>query len=85
MNFTDLLALAQHYGSAPDALWVNGDFTFDGTVNFQDLLILAQNYGQMQSDAVVAAQAVTPVPEPASMAFPMAAALGFGLCRKRRT
>ena len=44
VNFSDLLLLAQHYGSA-DATWDQGDFDYNGAVGFSDLLKLAQNYG----------------------------------------
>lgn len=43
VNFDDLLALAQSYGSAGG--WRQGDTNYDGAVNFDDLLALAQNYG----------------------------------------
>lgn len=43
VNFDDLLALAQAYGSS--GVWANGDSDYNGTVNFDDLLKLAQNYG----------------------------------------
>lgn len=46
VNFDDLLALAQAYGSPTLGGWTNGDFNLDGTVNFDDLLALAQSYGQ---------------------------------------
>jgi len=48
VNFSDLLALAQHY-NAPAASWAIGDFNYDGQVGFGDLLILAQQYGQSTS------------------------------------
>ena len=44
VDFSDLLLLAQHYGSA-GASWDRGDFDGNGTVDFSDLLILAQRYG----------------------------------------
>lgn len=44
VNFTDLLAIAQHYGQF-NANWDQGDLNYDGSVNFTDLLRLAQNYG----------------------------------------
>jgi hypothetical protein len=43
VGFSDLLALAQHYGH-PGTL-AQGDVNGDGTINFNDLLVLAQNYG----------------------------------------
>ena len=45
VNFTDLVALAQHYNSTT-AVWDQGDFNGDGTVNFTDLVALAQNYNK---------------------------------------
>ena len=56
MNFADLLALAQHYGSS-NATWEQGDLNGDGSVNFADLLILAQNYGRSASGAGTGAAA----------------------------
>ena len=44
VDFTDLLALAQHYGQA--GTFPQGDINADGQVNFADLLLLAQNYGR---------------------------------------
>lgn len=57
VDFSDLLTLAQHYGTA-GATWEQGDCNADGTVGFDDLLILAQHYG-----ATVDAAAASPVPE----------------------
>lgn len=45
VNFDDLLALAQHYGTTSDQNWETGDFNYDGDVDFDDLLLLAQHYG----------------------------------------
>jgi len=59
VNFTDLLALAQHYGRQNAAI-TDGDFNLDGSVGFADLLLLAQNYGQTSMQAVAASA----VPEP---------------------
>lgn len=77
VGFSDLLAVAQHYGSTA-ADWTTGDFNADGTVNFKDLLILAQNYGKDASDPPAAASAAS-VPEPA-WAIPAALACA---CVKR--
>ena len=63
VNFTDLLALAQHYGHQNASL-SDGDFNLDGSVGFNDLLLLAQNYGQMASPQAVALAAV---PEPVGL------------------
>lgn len=76
VNFDDLLALAQNYGSS-SAVWTRGDFDYNGVVTFDDLLALAQNYGGSAS-VDVAAQfgeafaadwklAQSLVPEPASL------------------
>ena len=51
VDFTDLVALAQNYGSdfvanpTTDSWWTHGDFTYDGKVDFNDLVLLAQHYG----------------------------------------
>jgi hypothetical protein len=44
VDFDDLLALAQHYGSASTS-WADGDVDGVNGVAFDDLLLLAQNYG----------------------------------------
>jgi hypothetical protein len=54
VNFTDLVALAQHYGGTGGQIWTTGDFTYDNNVDFTDLVALAQNYNQ-------SAPAATPV------------------------
>lgn len=54
VDFSDLLILAQHYGSTTEPLWENGDVTEDGSVAFADLLVLAQNYGQPAPSAAAA-------------------------------
>jgi hypothetical protein len=58
VNFTDLVALAQHYG-ATGQFWYTGDFTYDGTVSFPDLVILAQNYNATLASSPVAASPVS--------------------------
>jgi hypothetical protein len=45
VNFSDLLTLAQNYGTTTGARWSNGDFFYDGNIDFGDLLALAQQYG----------------------------------------
>ena len=62
VNFTDLLTLAQNYGSTT-ASWPQGDFNADSSVTFEDLLALAQHYG---SD-VTGGAAVVAVPEPVAI------------------
>jgi len=63
LNFSDLVILAQHYGSAA-ATWDQGDFNYDGTVNFSDLVILAQNNqpATASSLAVLTHQTASQVP-----------------------
>ena len=46
VDFSDLLSLAQHYGTTSGNSFATGDFNYDGSVNFNDLLLLAQNYGK---------------------------------------
>ncbi len=92
VNFDDLLALAQHYGST-STTWSGGDFTYDGTTNFDDLLALAQNYSKTalnstQQSALGAsfsadfALAMSLVPEPASISALSLA--GLSVLRRRR-
>lgn len=85
VNFDDLLAIAQHYGST-SAKWVEGDVNYDGSVTFDDLLLLAQNYspsavGEISGfgDSVNAdwELARSIVPEPSML-------LAFGFARRRR-
>lgn len=47
VDFTDLTALALHYGATGQG-WAQGNFSFDvdGTVDFSDLVLLAQNCNQ---------------------------------------
>jgi hypothetical protein len=44
VDFADLVAGAQHYGTASGAVLADGDFNGDGMVNFTDLVTLAQQY-----------------------------------------
>jgi probable HAF family extracellular repeat protein len=46
VDFADLVALAQNYGSSPGTTWAQGDFDGDGAVNFNDLVTLAQTYNK---------------------------------------
>jgi autotransporter-associated beta strand protein len=94
VGFGDLLAVAQNYGAAGSAVWLEGDFTYDAAVGFSDLLAVAQNYGATQlsdgritTDAAMAdafdsdwrlARAI--VPEPAALS----ASIGLALCMRRR-
>jgi hypothetical protein len=82
VNFSDLLTLAQHYGTS-NAHWEDGDFNFDGAVNFTDLLALAQNYGSSVSlGSSPALAAAATVPEPA---LAIAAAGVLLTARRRRS
>jgi hypothetical protein len=78
VDFTDLVALAQHYNTSAGALWPDGDFTYDGVVGFNDLVLLAQHYNA----SVFAPAPVSPdafnndwqvalasVPEPAALSL----------------
>ncbi len=94
VNFDDLLALAQAYGS--NGQWANGDSDYNGLVNFDDLLALAQNYGlAAMSDGEAArlaglggasfasdwALATSLVPEPGSFFL---SGLAFASLKRRR-
>jgi hypothetical protein len=91
VNFTDLLALAQHYGQT-NATWEQGDFNYDGTVGFDDLLQLAQHYGQSLTATQLASlsptfradveRAFAAVPEPASLMW-LAPIVGLAARRRR--
>jgi GH25 family lysozyme M1 (1,4-beta-N-acetylmuramidase) len=77
VDFTDLVSLAQTYGTAGN--WRQGDFNYDGVVNFADLVSLAQNYNAtlLDSGAIAAgdvsgfgadwALAQSLAPEPATL------------------
>jgi hypothetical protein len=95
VNFTDLVRLAQHYGSTGSS-WAQGDFTYDGNVDFADLVKLAQNYGQALPSAPLAgappgfdrdvAAAFSSVPEPGLGALGIAASVAlFGRRRRRNS
>ena len=61
VNFSDLVALAQHYNQ-PVTRYADGDSNGDGLVNFTDLVSLAQNY-----NSTLAAPGAAPVaPSPAA-------------------
>jgi hypothetical protein len=72
--FSDLLALAQHYGQ-PSAKWDQGDINYDGTVNFSDLLALAQNYGGSLASVAGPVAGIAPVPDPLAVPLVLAGAL----------
>jgi len=79
VGFSDLLLLAQNYGSTT-ATWNTGDFDGDGAVTFSDLLTLAQNYGTDASDPPDATAAS--VPEPLTLSL---VALSTPLLTRRRS
>ncbi len=58
VNFSDLVVLAQNYGTAGRS-WVQGDSNFDSNVGFQDLVALAQTYGAALSPPPAAALGVS--------------------------
>ena len=55
VDFSDLLILAQTYGTSGHA-FSSGDFNGDGSVGFDDLLLLAQNYGATTAPAAPVAR-----------------------------
>ena len=81
VNFSDLVALASHYGKISGAKWEDGDFNFDGSVNFSDLVLLASNYNSHV--ALNATGDLAPVPEPLGGPL-LAGLLAPILCRRRR-
>ena len=63
VGFTDLVAVAQHYGQTlndavnspatfTNSTWTHGDFNYDGVVGFPDLESVAQNYGGVLPAAI---------------------------------
>lgn len=94
VNFADLLAVAQNYGTSGKD-WSQGDLNYNRTVNFDDLLAIAQNYGRsflgdgsVATDIGLAGQFASDwalarliVPEPASLAALLA---GMSVFRRRR-
>jgi methionine-rich copper-binding protein CopC len=53
VGFTDLVAIAQHYG-LPGQTYSTGDLDGDGSVGFADLVAVAQNYGKTLAPPVTA-------------------------------
>ena len=81
VNFADLVAVAQNYGSSNDPTWSTGDFNGDGTVGFADLVTVAQHYGQSFNAGPAAA---SDVPEPSAPMILGFAACLFAILRPRR-
>jgi hypothetical protein len=78
VDFTDLVKVAQNYGSsAGTSTWTKGDFDYDGNVGFSDLVQVAQNYGGVAPSQAIPgasvgfeadlARAFAEVPEPGVM------------------
>jgi len=61
VNFSDLVILAQQYGTA-GAAWDQGGFGYAGVVNFADLVALAQNYNKTVGTAAMSAGSTALVP-----------------------
>jgi hypothetical protein len=90
VNFEDFITLANHFGGQNTG-WAQADFNNDGTTNFQDYILLANNFGQSISGsayiatadelAAIKAFAAAPIPEPATLALLLPAAL---LLKRRR-
>ncbi len=45
VDFTDLLSLAQNFGTNTNRHWFRADFDYDADTDFTDLLKIAQNFG----------------------------------------
>jgi hypothetical protein len=92
VDFTDLVALAQHYDLPTGQTWGTGDFDGSGGVDFSDLVLLAQSYDQSVPAggalpaAVVADWAVAQalVPEPAAVGALALGAAATPLLRRGR-
>jgi hypothetical protein len=87
VDFTDLVALAQHYNTSDgNQSWAAGDFTHDGNIDFADLVKLAQNYNDVPPDPGAlppdVAAALVAVPEPSGSALLILAVCA--LARRRR-
>ncbi len=88
VGFSDLVAVAQHYGvSDGSGRWVTGDFNFDGNVGFADLVAVAQNYGGALPASVPGATpafaaALASVPEPSMLSLVGVGAMA--MMRRRR-
>ena len=49
VDFSDFLALSEHFGKEVDAVWEEGDFDGSGHIDFSDFLALAANFGRERS------------------------------------
>jgi hypothetical protein len=78
VDFTDLIALAQHYNQPPSSdNWVQGDFNNDQAVDLIDLILLARNYGaSLPASAVFSTVLVKPASVGAVAAAPVKAESG---------
>lgn len=54
VGFSDLLTVAQGYGTSGDRSWYQGDSNYDDTIDFNDLISVAQNYGNTVANAPAA-------------------------------
>ena len=85
MNFSDLLTLAQNYGSI-GSTFSPGDVNGDGKVDFSDLLLLAQHYGQELTSGISPVPtgmiAASAVPEPSATTW-LFLSLVCAACRRR--
>ena len=93
VDFSDLVALAQHYNQSSGATWFTGDFDGDDDVDFADLVTLAQNYNATVSGPIIGAApsfaadwalAQSVVPEPTALSL-AAASLAFAGRRRNVT
>jgi hypothetical protein len=93
INFADLVALAQHYGTTGNNFAAgNFDYSADGKVDFADLVILAQNYNASLPPAPVLAAIALPAATPdhrgttlAGLIDPQGDALDRGTMIRKRT
>lgn len=46
VDFSDVLAVAQKFGTQSGGRWIEGDINYNGVTDFNDLLLFGQNYGK---------------------------------------
>jgi hypothetical protein len=80
VDYIDYVTLKRNVGAGPDAEWPDGDFDGDGYVAWPDFLLLRDHHGAAQRGGSHTTGRL--VPEPATGAILMMAALGV-LCRRR--